>query len=284
MIYIIKFPAIKSNLKKICFSQVSNAENKSDVHYAVTEENLPHIITSIEGKLGVSIHESPTIHLIVYIPPCDSSPLRLYNSKQRDAVNNGTIQSFLSSKWGGIIISNPTADECADWMSNQEKVEVTVNSHNVMHTALFLLRRIIDIHIDVSTRMFIFTSKEKVLIAKFGIFTAFGACDYDSKSSEWIFRFHFISFLWFIISFPFAKFQVPIASANIVPWEAITPRSWEVDSYLRISAIHLISSATSTLQSLIQLLGIVKNLAFVKISTTKKKKFSPFYSFILWHY
>lgn len=107
--------------------------------------------------------------MIVYIPPCDSSPLRLYSSKQRDAgktngggggdsgnggsVNNSTIQSFLSSKWGGIIISNPTADECANWMSNQEKVEVTVNSHNVMHTALFLLRRIIDIHIDVSTWM-----------------------------------------------------------------------------------------------------------------------------------
>lgn len=166
MIYIRKiFPPlnrIQSKDKKNLLFQVSNAENKSDVHYAVTEENLPHIITSIEGKLGVSIHESPTIHLIVYIPPCDSSPLRLYGSKQRDAgknnggggssssVNNSTIQSFLSSKWGGIIISNPTADECANWMSNQEKVEVTVNSHNVMHTALFLLRRIIDIHTDVS--------------------------------------------------------------------------------------------------------------------------------------
>lgn len=150
-------------MKKTQSFQVSNAENKSDVHYAVTEENLPHIITSIEGKLGVSIHESPAIHLIVYIPPCDSSPLRLYNSKVRSGVGNinnsssssngndiNTIQSFLSSKWGGIIISNPTADECSNWMSNQEKVDVTVNSHNVMHTALFLLRRIIDVHIDVS--------------------------------------------------------------------------------------------------------------------------------------
>lgn len=75
--------------------------------------------------------------------------MRLYNAKDQLA-NNNSVESFLSSKWGGIIISNPTADECSKWMSNQEKVDVTVNSHNVMHTALFLLRRIIDIHVDVS--------------------------------------------------------------------------------------------------------------------------------------
>lgn len=117
------------------------------MHYVITEDNLPHIITSIEGKLGISIHESPTIHLIVYIPPCDKSPLHVYNSKSK---NNNSINSFLSSKWGGIIISNPTAEECSGWNENQEKVEVVVNSHDVMHTALFLLRQIIDIHVDVS--------------------------------------------------------------------------------------------------------------------------------------
>lgn len=54
--------------------------------------------------------------------------------------------------------------------------------------------------------------------------------------------------------------QVPIPSVNIVPWEAITPRSWEIDSHMRISAVHLISSATSTLKSLIQLLGKISVL------------------------
>lgn len=58
-----------------------------------------------------------------------------------------------------------------------------------------------------------------------------------------------------IIEFFVPSFQASIGSANIVPWESIAPRSWEVDSHLRISAMHLISSATSTLQSLIQLLG-----------------------------
>lgn len=127
--------------------QVSTDVNKS-IHYAITEENLPHIITSIEGKLGISIHENPTIHLIVYIPPCDKSPLYLYDSKTKKPYAN-SINSMLSTKWGGLIISNPTAEECSGWMLNQEKVEVAVNSHDVMHTALFLLRQIIDIHVDV---------------------------------------------------------------------------------------------------------------------------------------
>lgn len=51
------------------------------------------------------------------------------------------------------------------------------------------------------------------------------------------------------------KFQIPIPKANIVPWETVKPRSWEIDSYLRTGTIHLISCATSTLQSLVQLLG-----------------------------
>ena len=37
--------------------------------------------------------------------------------------------------------------------------------------------------------------------------------------------------------------------------EQIQPRLWEKDLYLRIGCIHLIQSASSTLQSLIQLLG-----------------------------
>lgn len=50
--------------------------------------------------------------------------------------------------------------------------------------------------------------------------------------------------------------QIPVEKANIVPWETVTPRIWEIDSFIRTGTIHLISSATSTLQSLIQLLGI----------------------------
>lgn len=176
--------------------QIKNPSNDSEYHYGLTEESLPHIITSIEGKLGTSILENPTIHLVVYVPPCDASPLHVYNKKGIRASSDDQVDSFLSSKWGGIIIANPTRAECSPWMTSQQKAEIEVNSHHVMHVALFLLRRIVDLHVvDV------------------------------------------------------------IPNANIVPWESVEPRVWEVDSYLRIGAVHLISSASSTLQSLVQLLG-----------------------------
>lgn len=81
-------------------------------------------------------------------------------------------------------------------MTSQEKAQIEVNSHHVMHVALFLLRRIVDLHVTEA-----------------------------------------------------------IPGANIVPWESVEPRAWEIDSYLRVGAVHLISSASSTLQSLVQLLG-----------------------------
>lgn len=37
--------------------------------------------------------------------------------------------------------------------------------------------------------------------------------------------------------------------------ESLESRKWEIDTYLRTGTIHLIHSATSTIQSLIQLLG-----------------------------
>lgn len=178
------------------YFQVKSPSNESEYHYGMSEDKLPHIITSIEGKLGTSILENPTIHLVVYVPPCDASPLHIYNKKGQRASTDGQVESFLSSKWGAIIIANPTRTECSPWTTSQQKAEIEVNSHNVMHVALYLLRRIIDLHVT----------------------------------------------------------EV-IPNANIVPLESIEPRTWEVDSYLRVATVHFITSASSTLQSLVQLLG-----------------------------
>lgn len=93
--------------------------------------------------------ESPTIHLVVYVPSCDNSPLHIYNKNGERATRNN-VDSFFSSNWGGVIIANPTKEECSKWMTAQEKAEVYINSHHVMHVALFLLRRILDIHVEVN--------------------------------------------------------------------------------------------------------------------------------------
>lgn len=47
-----------------------------------------------------------------------------------------------------------------------------------------------------------------------------------------------------------------IKRAEIVPLDSVQPRDFEIDSYLRCGIVHLINSATLTLQSLIQLLGM----------------------------
>lgn len=170
-------------------------ENVSDSYYGISEEHLPHIITSIESKLGVSINENPTIHLIVYVAPCEKSPLYF------DKANGDKSESFLSSKWGGIIVANPTKEECSGWVENQERTNVYVNSHDVMHKAIYIMRRITDIHVDI-----------------------------------------------------------PLPKTNITQWDNIAPRIWEIDSHLRLSAVHMAYSATATLQSLIQLLDGIRNI------------------------
>ena len=56
------------------------------------------------------------------------------------------------------------------------------------------------------------------------------------------------------------EIEVPLKFASIVSLEQIKPRLWERDMYLRNGAIHLIASATLTLQSLIKLLYDIKNI------------------------
>jgi phosphatidylinositol glycan class S len=48
--------------------------------------------------------------------------------------------------------------------------------------------------------------------------------------------------------------QVPLIGATIEPLDQITPRKWEIDTFKRTNLIYFIQSATTTLQSLIQLL------------------------------
>lgn len=120
--------------------------NSSDYHFALSETDLPHIITSIEGKLGNSISDNPTIHLVVYVPPCSNSPLHIYNAEGQRISLNGT-DAFISPKWGGIVIANPRRDECLQYMDTQTRADIQVNSKHVMHIILHLLRKIIDIDV-----------------------------------------------------------------------------------------------------------------------------------------
>ena len=179
-------------------SQQIKDDTKMGRHFAMEHESLPQIITSIERKLGTDVANKPCLHLVVYAPPCSAAPVYIYKEGQR--VSNYSFDSFISAKWGGIVIANPSDAVCSSANENEVQ-QVYVHSHEVMDFVLYELRKIFELEIEM-----------------------------------------------------------PFAGASIESLGQIQPRLWEKDMYLRNGAIHLITSASSTLQSLIKLLDDIKNI------------------------
>jgi GPI-anchor transamidase subunit S len=180
-------------------SQQIKDDTKMGRHFAMEHESLPHIITSIERKLGTDVANKPCIHLVVYAPPCKMAPVYIYKEGQR--VSNLSFDSFISAKWGGIVIANPSDAVCSSANEENEVQQVKIHSHEVMDFVLYELRKIFELEIEV-----------------------------------------------------------PLTSASMEALDQVKPRLWEKDMYLRNGAIHLIYSASSTLQSLIKLLDDIKNI------------------------
>lgn len=119
-------------------------------HYALSESSLPHIITAIEKNLGAGITDRTPINLVVYITPCDIAPVYIYN-KQGQKANLNNINAFISPKWGGIIIANPTVETCREYNEKPyEKVLFFVQTNDVMQVMLYQLQKLLDISVDVS--------------------------------------------------------------------------------------------------------------------------------------
>ncbi|KAJ8971971.1 hypothetical protein NQ314_000453 [Rhamnusium bicolor] len=76
-------------------------------HYALQENQLPHIITPLETKLWTHLSPRPTLNLVLYFPHC-STPLYIYNDNNEKVKTN----AFLSPRWGGIYILNADKDSC----------------------------------------------------------------------------------------------------------------------------------------------------------------------------
>nr|CAD7263540.1 unnamed protein product [Timema shepardi] len=77
-------------------------------HYALAQDLLPHIITPLEKKLASHISHNPSLNFVVYMPTCDAAPLHIY---RRQGMRAG-LNAFLSPRWGGIVIHNPSASIC----------------------------------------------------------------------------------------------------------------------------------------------------------------------------
>lgn len=188
---------LKSQWKyQVKFAQTSKQIQDDSVlgrHYSLTQDQLSQIITALEKTLGNQVSNDPCIHIVFYMPPCSVAPLRIYTKDGVRASSNG-VESFISAKWGGVIILNPAEKLCVN--NTDELIDVKVNSHEAMEIALYLLRKL-----------------------------------FDMESNQ------------------------PIPGVNLTQYEAIQPRIWEIDTYLRTGCIHLIQTAASTLQSLVELLA-----------------------------
>lgn len=172
-------------------------ESKLGRHYALSEDQLSQIITSLEKTIGGHVSSDPSINLVFYAPPCKSAPLHIYGKAGNRLTNQG-VDAFVSPKWGGVVILNPPIQTCIDYMESENYTSINVDSHDAMEIALYLLRKIFNI-----------------------------------------------------------EHEIPIPSVNVTQCETVLPRAWEVDSYLRVSAVHLIQTARSTLISLVQLLNSI---------------------------
>lgn len=127
-------------------------ESRLKRHYALPEKTLTHFVTAVEHNIGRGISTNPNLQIVVYVPPCSQSPIMIY-SKTDERVSNATTSSFISTKWGGVIVHNPSEEVCERALSGDvhERTKVQVDSHEVMTVALHLLRRLLDVDVDVAT-------------------------------------------------------------------------------------------------------------------------------------
>lgn len=126
-------------------------------HYALPEKTLTHFVTAVEHNIGRGISTNPNYQIVVYVPPCSQAPIMMY-SKVGERVSNGTTSSFISTKWGGVIVHNPPEEVCEKALFGEEqqdegrsqRTSVSVDSHDVMTVALHLLRHLLDVDVKVA--------------------------------------------------------------------------------------------------------------------------------------
>ncbi|XP_069683309.1 GPI transamidase component PIG-S [Periplaneta americana] len=111
-------------------------------HYALAEDILPQIITPLEKKLASHVSRNPCLNFVVYVPPCDAAPLHIY---RRQGVRvRGGVDAFLSPRWGGIVIHNPSSVVCSNTSAPEPRL-YTPDTAAIMGVFLAQLRLLMGI-------------------------------------------------------------------------------------------------------------------------------------------
>ncbi|KAL0267997.1 UNVERIFIED_CONTAM: hypothetical protein PYX00_010100 [Menopon gallinae] len=128
---------IKSQWLYFVNLQVNPKEINSSTHghhFALAEELLSGSITPLEKKLATHVSKHPCLNFILYIPPCHQSPLHIYNTKGQRVQG---YDAYISPRWGGIQIYNPTRKECE---TSEERASVVPDKHYIMPIFLQQIR------------------------------------------------------------------------------------------------------------------------------------------------
>ncbi|CAH0556991.1 unnamed protein product [Brassicogethes aeneus] len=103
-------------------------------HFAIMEEQLPHIISPLEKKLWSHLSPRPCLNLVLYFPQC-RAPLHIYNMKNERLITN----AMLSPRWGGIYILNSDKPSCEAKVFKPD-IEEIVNTFIAQLQILFKIK------------------------------------------------------------------------------------------------------------------------------------------------
>lgn len=113
-------------------------------HYALVEDALPHIVTPLEKKLASQVSLNPCINFVTYIVPCNNTPLYIYTRNGRGSKTDSNVQAFLSPRWGGIILNNPSSEECKA-IANGKVASIIADESTIIGTFLAQLKLLLGI-------------------------------------------------------------------------------------------------------------------------------------------
>ncbi|CAG9558956.1 unnamed protein product [Danaus chrysippus] len=109
--------------------QAKQVLGPSGPEWWVSVDRLPLLLTQLDGRgLG-------TIRLAAYILPCDVTPLVLHDRGSRI---DAPVPAFMSPKWGGVVLLNPSREECS-------KGQYVVPVNMLMGTFISQLRKLLGI-------------------------------------------------------------------------------------------------------------------------------------------
>lgn len=113
-------------------------------HFALPEDVLPQLITPLEKKLASQVSLHPTINFVIYIVPHDSAPLHIYTRSGHRSKVNTNVEAFLSPRWGGVVLINPSLESLTTNKTG-EPVKVVLSEASIVGTFLAQLKLLLGI-------------------------------------------------------------------------------------------------------------------------------------------